>query len=408
MKTNSIAAAAGLIFFFSAATTARAGEAAASTDTACKTFGNDSEACKKGIDISKVHDEVPDSPGFAIIGATPEKVVRPGTPKDLATQLINGLDANGNLQTGLAIDFNPYMLVKGPDAQLQDYQDSGFVRFLSNSSISLATAKGMESEDKSAKLGLGFLVTPWIRKDDDPRRNETHLKCTGLALVPGSGDADITKVPPAPGASKEERDKYLAEINAAAKAGVTDCRKKWTERGAAVSAWSFGIAPAWTSKDGNFQNLSGSGFGAWSSFSINVVPFNDASARRPTGLEGKIQFTAHVRYREAERLPHPTLTGTFFRQNTLVGAGELRLGQFKVGSGNDLIIVAEGDFIRAYRALPMRNDSYYQYSVGGSYKVSEKLWLNVSIGGQTKKNDGNNSFVMAKLKMDWSDDPAVK
>src|SRR5690606_35054097 len=43
---------------------------------------------------------VPDSPALAILGLSPETVVRPGTPRDLATTVLNGVDRRGNLQSG--------------------------------------------------------------------------------------------------------------------------------------------------------------------------------------------------------------------------------------------------------------------------------------------------------------------
>jgi len=47
---------------------------------------------------------IPDSPTFTILSITPQNVTNPTTVRDLATALINGVDRNGNFQSGVAID----------------------------------------------------------------------------------------------------------------------------------------------------------------------------------------------------------------------------------------------------------------------------------------------------------------
>jgi hypothetical protein len=54
-----------------------------------------------------IFDEVPDSPSAAILGVTPQKIIRPSTPADLIGAVVSGLDEHGNLQSGLAIDIAP-------------------------------------------------------------------------------------------------------------------------------------------------------------------------------------------------------------------------------------------------------------------------------------------------------------
>jgi len=67
---------------------------------------------------------VPTSPAFAVLGVTPEQVIRPDTPKAFGTALLNGVDPNGNLQSGIAIDFSPYYLFAGRYLTLQKYRSS--------------------------------------------------------------------------------------------------------------------------------------------------------------------------------------------------------------------------------------------------------------------------------------------
>ncbi len=56
---------------------------------------------------------VPESPTFTVLGLTPHTVTRPSHPHELATALLNGIDQNGNLQAGIALDVASYMLAYG-------------------------------------------------------------------------------------------------------------------------------------------------------------------------------------------------------------------------------------------------------------------------------------------------------
>jgi hypothetical protein len=108
---------------------------------------------------------VPESPAFTVLGVTPNAIARPGTPREFATSLLNGLDKNGNFQTGLAIDTAPYMLFNGQNVTLQDYNDYYLTRLLSRTQFSLATTKGAASDDTATRLALGLNVTLWDKGD---------------------------------------------------------------------------------------------------------------------------------------------------------------------------------------------------------------------------------------------------
>src|SRR4051812_10026938 len=53
---------------------------------------------------------VPDSPAFIALGLSPETVVRPTSPREFATSLLNGVGQDGHLQTGVAVDVVPYLV----------------------------------------------------------------------------------------------------------------------------------------------------------------------------------------------------------------------------------------------------------------------------------------------------------
>jgi hypothetical protein len=60
-------------------------------------------------DVQEKYDySIPESPGFTIIGMTPEDVVHPRTLRDFAVALKDGVDESGRFKTGIALDFTPF------------------------------------------------------------------------------------------------------------------------------------------------------------------------------------------------------------------------------------------------------------------------------------------------------------
>src|SRR5438445_9970509 len=80
---------------------------------------------------------VPKSPAFTALGVTPENLIRPTTPKQLATSLLSGADPRGNIQTGLALETAPYLLIGGNEVTLADYIGSRPIQIASRTQFSL-------------------------------------------------------------------------------------------------------------------------------------------------------------------------------------------------------------------------------------------------------------------------------
>ncbi len=122
---------------------------------------------------------VPDSPAFTVLGVTPENVTHPTTPREFATSLLNGVDERGNFQTGLALDFVPFLTFFGKDTSLKKYADQPLTRFLARTQVSFATAKGVTDEDRSTRLALGLRMTIWDK--GDPRSDKALEECYDTA-----------------------------------------------------------------------------------------------------------------------------------------------------------------------------------------------------------------------------------
>lgn len=116
---------------------------------------------------------VPTSPAFTLLGVSPSNVIRPTNPKDLGVALLNGTDATGTLQQGVAIEFSPHFLIQDRKLTIREFQEEGFgARLLANTQISIATSEAASDGDTTRRLAVGFR-TVIINKAD--QRQNTQL-----------------------------------------------------------------------------------------------------------------------------------------------------------------------------------------------------------------------------------------
>jgi len=136
-----------------------------STSTqAQEAFFLDNNLSKEDL-IPKLQFDVPSSSAFAVLGVAPENVQTPRKGSELAIGLLNGLDQQGNFQTGLAFEANPYFWTLPEKVQLDKYLNSNRYRLLSGLSVSIATSSGQEEADEADRIGLGI---NYAYEFDDP------------------------------------------------------------------------------------------------------------------------------------------------------------------------------------------------------------------------------------------------
>ena len=329
--------------------------------------------------FSNVDMSVPESPAFTVLGVTPETVIRPTSPRAFATSLLNGVDQHGNFQSGLAMDFVPYLLVAGDDLTLRKYRTSQVVRLLSRTQFSFGTAKGASEDDKSMRLALGWHLTLWDR--GDPRTDDDLLRClSGFRLPPPPASLDETD---------EERARRVQAALEFNNALSLSCREEAKEKNWNASSWIIGAAPSWISKDGQTKNLGWNGGGFWSSlaYGFEGVP----------GLEKKSQLILHARYRNREQVPDPDITGAFLSQDSIFFGTRLRTGSPNFNGS------FEYTFLRS-RINGLSFDNSSRLSVLFERRIAGDTWFNLSLGGETGRQDGrNNGFVLTSFKWAFSD-----
>ena len=328
---------------------------------------------------------VPDSPAFTVLGVTPENVTHPTTPKEFATSFLNGVDERGNFQTGLALDFVPFLTFFGKNTSLNEYKTQPLTRFLSRTQISFATAKGVTEEDKSTRLALGMRITLFDK--GDPRLDGLLNTCYDVADDhPDFQKPIIVIMPEERNDNVIKNEKNLKRSNLMAEL-TKPCDDAARKRNWNASGWIVGFAPSWISKTGQTKDFEWNGGGFWSTIAYG---FEQVKA-----LENNSQLLFHVRYRNNELVPDTEDPTLFFNQDSLYVGGRLRLAP---GESAKSIFSLEGNYIRSRQNKGLWDNSR-RFSLGLEQRIAENIWFALSVGGQGGRIDGaNHAFVLSSFK----------
>lgn len=338
---------------------------------------NDVTADTSNIDLS-----VPESPAATVLGVTPNTIVRPGTPREFATSLLNGLDQNGNLQTGLAIDTAPFMLFNGMNVTLQDYNSSYMTRLLSRSQFSLAATKGASADDTSARLALGFNLTLLDKGDARVYHPERGVDGDVLTCF-----KDNIKPPPPPSSATPTQEE-IDQINASTKAfndkAADICRDKARKANWNRTSWIVAYAPSWISENGKSSNFRWNGGAFWTSFAYG---FEGLPSLSKIG-----QLILHARFRTKEQVDDPANPGQFLSQNSTIFGGRFRAGN------PSFAFNVEGAWVRNHPSgLAAFNAN--RFSLGAEARISDNLYLVVSGGSNLGDSNGQKKgFLMTSFK----------
>lgn len=104
--------------------------------------------------------DVPSSPAFTALDATPQQVTRGGAVKPLVASAFSNFLQTGKLDPGMAVDFSPYILLGGGFKNLDDYKkkENWHMRMLANTMLSAAVLKNSKDSSNS-DIGLGVRIT---------------------------------------------------------------------------------------------------------------------------------------------------------------------------------------------------------------------------------------------------------
>jgi hypothetical protein len=324
---------------------------------------------------------VPSSPAFAVLGLTPDTVTRPATPRAFAAALLNGVDENGVLQNGIAVDAAPYYITAGRQVTLQKYQQSPMTRFLMRLQFSAATAKAASGGDNAVRGSVGTRLTFWDR--GDYHGNVAFQTALSDVFADASRQARDKGLAPSP-TDPVKDEAYNQFVSAKMVELGNQVRERFRKASWNDSALSAGAALTWMSPSGAVTASTAQGGAFWASLAYG---FENIPA-----LENTAQFIVHARYRINDQIPKPATADQFYTQNSALVGARFRFGAPDTNASFETVYLhTDPD------GWPREN--YFRLSGDAEHRLVENIWLHISVGGETaRKDERNHLFVLTNLK----------
>jgi hypothetical protein len=315
---------------------------------------------------------VPEIPAFTVLGLSPQNVTRPASPREFVTSVLNGIDADGNIQSGIALELAPYLVLAGNSLTLEKYKADPVKQILSRTSFSLATTRGASDDDKSAKVATGLHITLIDR--GDPRLSTELANCfANLSLVP--------PIPPGPGAAAviAQAEKKLREEWQACRTAFN--KKLWNK-----TSWGLGLAATWVSPDGNAEALESDRRALWTTYAL--------------GLGERAQILLHGRYLQNEKIENPVSAGQMLNQDSWILGTRVRFGL------PDFAGSLEATFSRK-EPEGLKADQGSTVLLGLEHKLASDLWLQLSVGREMGYDRTNDQMILrSSFKYAFSQTPS--
>ena len=328
-----------------------------------------SAAVDDGVKISQQELDVPQSAAFALLGVTPEKVIDPQTGQEFAAALLNGLDENGNLQSGLAIDFRPYRALGGK-AFINDSYTSAIYSHLDRLKISLATTKGNNSADEAVRYGFGLnYAYSWDDFSSIATSNKDFQSCSQKAIVKLEIAKNESNKNPQTALGTYRDDPNYVKARDLFKSEQQVCydnHSSW-----AKSSISFGAALQ--SARERSEDVRESGHGLWLTYSqaLKIVQANSADS----------EVAIHAR---AVRGQLSLVSDTLLTSNNDLIALRFR------GGSSGFRIIGETSYNR--EETEAENDSYVLWSLGAEKKIFNGVWFRIAYGDSIGARDKPETF----------------
>ncbi|MCP4490620.1 MAG: hypothetical protein GY820_25395, partial [Gammaproteobacteria bacterium] len=263
----------------------------------------------------------------------------PGTGKELAMGLLNGVDGNGNLQAGIAIEASPYLLAKGNSLTLKEYQDDSFKKMLSRMQVSFATASGQSDSDEAKRTSIGLRWTLW--NEGDKRLDNELISCYNDKVKIKNGPPTRIDVGTSTG---------LITPSESVEKAAAECVKQAEKRLWNANSWDVGIA-GYSIDD---KQTKETGYSIWSSLALRITEYG--------------QFILHGRYYNDLLSEDINSDGTMDLQNGYITSARLRLGNEKAA------LLLEGSYTYMDYDNLKREDNYYDMILGTEFYLFKPIF----------------------------------
>lgn len=333
-------------------------------------------------DISKVKTDdlrgyldlnVPEAPAFTALGITPETIITPGSQHDLALALLDGVDQNGNLQSGLAVEVSPYAMAFGDEVSLLEYKNGPLTRFLYNTKLSFATSSGNSDADNADRKSIGLRFTLW--NFGDLRLGNQFEGCVQDEVTFVTPD-DIDVSGPVITQKREVLRK--GETPESVLKAVGTCTKDSLESAWNESSMDIGLAYY----DADDDIISESGYSLWASFSYPLTDYG--------------QIIIQAKYFDDALSPDVNDDDIMDIQDGNAYSARVKFGRAKF----NIMIEASVSDVK-YKALGL-SDDYNDLLIGTEFEVTDGVWLQFAYGRRSGSSVATNDEDYLSGQIRWA------
>jgi len=311
-------------------------------------------------------------PALNFISSDPADISRPSSVKKLAANLYNGINEEGNVKQGLAIEakMGEFMPIS---VNPQEYRTNQLKFILYNTQLSLGTI-ATSGDSTSTDLGWGIRLT--IFDDSDPMKNKFYLQEFKSVLMACAPTSPLDTI------SKEDYTKCVLEKDRPVKDSfdIKSWNAKWMTIAYAGGSRLKGSQISKGKIIGHQVWLSGGlPIDTWGQFSYLAKwseKFNDETSREMQELEigGKI----------------------------LVGGKSYNL--FAEASYNPLLNKADFEVDEM-----VATDNAFSWTLGVEFKITNGIWAVTGLGEEADRIIGNEGIqLLSGIRMGISDKSRLK
>jgi hypothetical protein len=379
--------------------------------------------------ISGAQLNTPESPASTIVGASTQGITHPGTAAEAGLSLLNGLDANGNLKTGVGIEASPVLLAMPylssdswitADSYKANPEGFSWTRLAARTSLSIATAKGANTIDQSVAVAAGLRTT--IFDMSDIALDQIARDC--IIGAENDSAALVQSMPPT-----ELNTPFPSDDVVKAFVGARDakCVKESKDRNWNRSSWNLSIADSYVSPDGTTNKLKQQTFAVNSTLAWGFDGFRQPCAsltvtRCANTIGGNRWFENHaqlvfgLQFQNGALVPDPKNKGQFFSQDAWQFGTQLRMKPWSQvakdpsASSNRLsqtVISLEAVYISAFpEGMSHSND--FQVIASSELQLSDTLYLDFGFGVDRKQSTGKETaLALTQFKWNFGSNPTL-
>lgn len=306
---------------------------------------------------------VPESPAFVFLGASPTEVTRPGAVRDFGVALISGIDEEGRVRQGVALEATPWFYVPGLSIPLAEYREDWLKYMLANSQLSVGTAR-TAGDSAATDLAVGLRFTLWDR--GDPMRYEEFADSVTSLLrrcLPESPDTD------------------QAEIDACVDEKMREAYREFSRARWNAGRAALGLASGVRFMDSELDAGDYAGFQAWL---VGATPLTNHG-----------QIILQLTFRDRPELGDES-EYTAFTYGGRVVAGSASFNGFAELVGESRSGEAEG----------IEEDSG-RWSTGFELRLAAGLWASAGLGGRFALTGGERTFVLLNVRWGFNSEPRL-